>query len=42
MSPAARDEMDRIRAQVYWDWRDTLRFFRIVGEKMPWSPPPKT
>ncbi len=38
MSPAAKDEQDRINAQIYWDWRDLLKAAGIVGEPRPWPP----
>lgn len=38
MSPAARDESDHIQFQAYWDWRNILEFFKIVGPKMEWPP----
>ncbi len=38
MSQAARDEQDRIIAQMYWDWRGLLVALHIVpplGEPKP-------
>lgn len=31
MSQGARDEDDKIRAQIYWDWRHLLQITGVVG-----------
>ena len=42
MTPEARQESDHIMFQAYWDWRNLLAFFHIVGAPIPWPPTPAT
>lgn len=39
MTELSKDQDDRIRFQMYWDYRSILQRIGIVGDPLPWPPP---